>query len=336
MTSKRKVLIFTISWMVIREVLKYWFAGTFVTLSFLVGMNQAIAFQTSLPDTDVPIQMDSVFKPITKGIKKDGYTGPALEGNNIAWDKSVLTGKIDGEIVYRFQTNYGIHNEGKQDLADQDRYKKSRSEYKVKDKYAFREGDTVKYKYSFYVPKEIKLPGNRVHITGQWKNVKAGTIYMAIQTAPARNAVHNYSKWFKKSEYADMELQPQDLIFKYRGILGNDSKNYKSHAIPLARKDAWQGKWNTVEITTHHADNGSFKLVFNGKTIIDCTGCDAMPNPKHNQFYEDEWAFENHAKDGLMFHFGIYQFAWDPDRIDPTQNVNSVVYKKDIVVKKIN
>ena len=61
-----------------------------------------------------------------------------------------------------------------------------------------------------------------------------------------------------------------------------------------------------------------------------------MPNPKHNQFYEDEWAFENHAKDGLMFHFGIYQFAWDPDRIDPTQNVNSVVYKKDIVVKKIN
>ena len=43
-----------------------------------------------------------------------------------------------------------------------------------------------------------------------------------------------------------------------------------------------------------------------------------------------------HPKDQLTFHFGIYQFAWDPDRIDPTQNVNSVVYKKDIVVKKIN
>ena len=74
-------------------------------------MNQAIAFQTSLPDTDVQIQMDSVFKPITKGIKKDGYTGPAIEGNNIVWDKSVLTGKIDGEIVYRFQTKYGVQNE---------------------------------------------------------------------------------------------------------------------------------------------------------------------------------------------------------------------------------
>ena len=61
---------------------------------------------------------------------------------------------------------------------------------------------------------------------------------MAIQTAPARNQVKVFGDWFKKSEYADMKIQPQDLIFKYRGILGNDSKNYKSH-IPLARKDAW-------------------------------------------------------------------------------------------------
>ena len=335
MASQRKALIFSNGEMVIREVLKYWITGTFVTLSILVGMNQAIAFQTSLPDTDVPIQMDSVFKATKTGINSNAFPGIKVRGNRIAWKKSVLTGKIEGETVYRFQTKYGIHNESKQDTADQDRYKKSRAEYNLNDTFLW-EGDSVTYKYSFYVPKEIKLPGNRVHITGQWKNVKAGTIYMAIQTAPARNAVHNYSKWFKKSEYADMELQPQDLIFKYRGILGNDSKNYKSHAIPLARKDAWQGKWNTVEITTHHADNGSFKLVFNGKTIIDCTGCDAMPNPKHKQFYEDEDAFKKHKKDQLTFHFGIYQFAWDPDRIDPTQNVNSVVYKKDIMVRKIN
>ena len=87
MNSQREALIFRIGDTVIREVLKYWIAVTFVTLSILVVMNQAIAFQTSLPDTDVQIQMDSVFKPITKGIKKDGYTGPALEGNNIAWDK---------------------------------------------------------------------------------------------------------------------------------------------------------------------------------------------------------------------------------------------------------
>ena len=165
------------------------------------------------------------------------------------------------------------------------------------------------------------------------KNVKAGTIYMAIQTAPAQNAVKRFGNWFKKSEYTNTELQPQDLIFKYRGILDNDSKHHKSSAITLARKDAWQGKWNTVEITTHHADKGKFKLVFNGKTIIDCTSCDAMPNPKHEQFYEDEDAYNKHPKDQLTFHFGVYQFAWDPKRIDPSQNVNSVVYMKGISIK---
>ena len=41
------------------------------------------------------------------------------------------------------------------------------------------EGDTVTYKYSFYVPKEIELVETPTHITGQWYNSKAGTIYMA-------------------------------------------------------------------------------------------------------------------------------------------------------------
>ena len=59
-------------------------------------------------------------------------------------------------------------------------------------------------------------------------------------------------------------------MFTYRGMLGNDSKGYKSTAIPLAKKGEWQGKWHTVEITWHASDNGSFKFVFNGKTIIDC------------------------------------------------------------------
>ena len=94
MASQHKAFIFTISWMVIREVLKYWFAGTFVTLSFLVGMNQAIAFQTSLPDTDVPIQMDSVFKATKTGINSNAFPGIKVRGNRIAWKKSVLTGKI--------------------------------------------------------------------------------------------------------------------------------------------------------------------------------------------------------------------------------------------------
>ena len=100
----------------------------------------------------------------------------------------------------------------------------------------------------------------------------------------------------KKSEFADKAVQPEDLMFIYRGMLGNDSKGYKSTAIPLANKGEWQGKWHTVEITWHASDNGSFKFVFNGNTIIDCTGCDAMPKPKHKQFYEDEDAFKEHKK----------------------------------------
>lgn len=297
--------------------------------------NDVSAFQTSLPDTDVPIKMDSFFKGTKTGINREAIASVRIQPNNVAWKKSVITGKIDGETVYRFQTKYGIHNEGKQDLEDQDRYKKSRSEYTILDADAFWEGDQVTYRYSFYVPKEIKLPGNRTHITGQWKNRKAGVIVYSIQTAPALNAVKLFDDWYKKSEYSDLALMPQDLIFQYRGILGNDSKNYKSHAIPLARKDAWQGKWNTVEITTQISDTGSFKFVFNGKTIIVCSGCDTMPNEKHDQFYEDEWAYEN-STDKLAFQFGIYQFAHDPMRIDPKGNVNSVVYMKDLVVQKTN
>ena len=60
-----------------------------------------------------------------------------------------------------------------------------------------------------------------------------------------------------------------------------------------------------------------------------------MPNEKHEQFYEDDWSYEKNT-DGLMFQFGLYQFAHNPMRIDPKQNVNSVVYMKDIVVQKTN
>ena len=106
MASQRKALIFSNGEMVIREILKYWITGTFVTLSILVGMNQAIAFQTSLPDTDVPIQMDSVFKATKIGINEYAFPGIKVRGNRIAWKKSVLTGKIEGETVYRFQKHW--------------------------------------------------------------------------------------------------------------------------------------------------------------------------------------------------------------------------------------
>ena len=117
----------------------------------------------------------------------------------------------EGETVYRFQTKAGIHNESKQDTADQDRYKKSHAEYNLNDNLLW-EGDSVTEGHSFYVPKEIKLPGNRVHITGQWKMLRLHNLYGNSNCTCFKCTVHNYSKWFKKSEYADMELQPQSPL----------------------------------------------------------------------------------------------------------------------------
>ena len=54
---------------------------------------------------------------------------------------------------YTLPTKYGIHNEAKHNTADQNRYKKSRAEYNLNDTYQW-EGDTVTYKYSFYVSKK--------------------------------------------------------------------------------------------------------------------------------------------------------------------------------------
>ena len=88
-----------------------------------------------------------------------------------------------------------------------------------------------------------------------------------------------------------------------------------------------------VEITSHLDDKGSFKFVFNGETIIDCKVCDAMPNEKHNQFYEDEWAFENHKDDLCSIWCVSVRLRSTAD--DPNKNINTVVYMKDIVVEKI-
>ena len=51
--------------------MKHQLVGTAIAFGILAGCisNNATAFQTSLPETDVPIAMDNVFKPSTKGIK---------------------------------------------------------------------------------------------------------------------------------------------------------------------------------------------------------------------------------------------------------------------------
>tara|TARA_B100001093_G_C26831135_1_gene1016194 strand:+ start:1690 stop:1992 length:303 start_codon:yes stop_codon:yes gene_type:complete len=94
--------------------------GLVVICDILGGFlsNDVSAFQTSLPETDVPIKMDSFFKGTKTGINRDAIKSVIIQPNNVAWEKSVITGKIGSETVYRFQTKYGIHNEGKQDLED--------------------------------------------------------------------------------------------------------------------------------------------------------------------------------------------------------------------------
>ena len=93
-----------------------------IGLVFILGIfggfvsKDVSAFQTSLPETDVPMQMDSSFKGTKTGINRNAIKGVKVEPNNVAWEKSVITGKIGSETVYRFQTRYGIHNAGKQDL----------------------------------------------------------------------------------------------------------------------------------------------------------------------------------------------------------------------------
>ena len=78
--------------------MKHWILGTAITFGILGGMNQAMAFgSTSLPSTDVAIEMDSNFKATNKGL---GWKVLKLEPNNVAWGKSVLTGKIDDVLVY--------------------------------------------------------------------------------------------------------------------------------------------------------------------------------------------------------------------------------------------
>ena len=59
-----------------------------------------------------------------------------------------------------------------------------------------------------------------------------------------------------------------------------------------------------------------------------------MPNEKHKEFYQDDWAYDRHD-DGIMFQFGL-PICLRPRADYPNKNVNTVVYMKDILVKNLN
>ena len=53
---------------------------------------------------------------------------------------------------------------------------------------------------------------------------------------------------------------------------------------------------------------------------------------KHKQFYEDDWAFKKHPKDAIVWQFGVYHLHGILSELIQ-ENVNSVVYMKDISIK---
>lgn len=311
------------------------FTGVLITGCILSALEaSACSFNCktdlTVPETAILLSMDSKFKPTHSTFyKKDGYIGPSIEQNNVAFTNSVMTGTIDGEVVYRFQNKFGYNASKKHDIEDSLNYSLGRSEFKLKDSSAFKPGQKFTVKYDFYVPKEIKFSGNRTLYVGQFKNHKAGRIVWGIQKASAKNAVGYFEGRWRSSPFTDKEVKPHDLVFSYRGILGHNGNDSMEH-ITLARAEEWQGKWHTVEYTSDTKDNGSFKFVFNGKTIIDCTNCDTFYNAK--EFYE-EWANKNHKKDAMMFQWGVYQFAHNPSTLKKEEIVDGITYYKNIKIQ---
>ena len=57
----------------------------------------ASVFQTSLPETDVPMQMDSSFKGTKTGINRNAIKGVKVEPNNVV-KKSAITGKLAAKL----------------------------------------------------------------------------------------------------------------------------------------------------------------------------------------------------------------------------------------------
>jgi len=285
----------------------------------------------SIPPTDVPIAMDRIFVPTHSGLEQGSYKGPPIEQNNVAFTNSVMTGTIDGEVVYRFQNKFGYNASKKQDIEDSLRYRQSRSEYKIKDRYFLKPNVVNRISYEFYIPSEIEFKGFRTLHLGQMKTM--GQITWSINMLGASDSVGNFERRFRPSEYALRDTMPKDLVFQFGGVLDVRNADDVRVSVPLQKYGEWQGRWNRLEFISNFSDSGFVWVKFNEKTVLVCSNCDTLMN---NLAYSDPWHVKQFGKDNydLGFQFGVYQYANNPDdqeKLD--QNlVNAIGFMKNIEV----
>lgn len=318
--------------------MKNFIYGIAITGSIL-GTMEAIA--SEVPSTKWNPAMDSVFVPVSEGIAKDAVnTNLKLEGKRIAFKNSFMTGTIDGETVFRVQPKEGMRNE-EGDTGDSTAAKHSRSEWGTTQKQMWKFGDTSVIKYSFYVPAEVELAGHSKMLFGQAHGIHTDHHIWAISTTPSEEVVfttkngkkipiiqfHPTSKFSKTKA-----VRAQDLTLSLRGALDAQGLPKFETFIQLEKAGKWQGKWNDVEIYTTYGvgKEGAFKVVFNGKTVVDCT-CDMS---QEHEEYTSEVADIAAQKPGFTFNFGVHRYLFLNGRWGDAEVVDPVVYYKDVTILK--
>lgn len=310
--------------------MKNFLFGTLM-VTMLVGIQEATA---EVPDSPWNPAMDNNFTVTDIGLGKGINTNFEWNETNIAWNQSFLTGVIDGEVVYRTQSKEGLRNE-KGDTEDSTESRHSRAEWgTVSQSYddVIKLGDTTTIEYSFYIPEEVDFSGHSVQLFGQTHGWHSDNHAWAVMTLPSR--VTGQIKNVIPSSYSEVgrNLKSQDLVFSVRGLLdaqGHGSGKFGTE-VRLARAGTYQGKWNTISVTQTwgKGDTGAMKVVFNGKTIVDCTCDNSQTHPDYRSTFQEYGSRDP----GFVFQFGIHRFLVDPYRF--TNVVDPVVYYKNVSVIK--
>ena len=301
-------------------------------LQSIVGARKDIPVNTWNP------RMDSQFTFVKSGFSaKHINTNLKWEPNNIAWKNSFITGNINEETVFRIQSQEGKRNEGNAtDSADSKLHRHSRAEYKTKDTSLIKPGDKTTIEYSFYVPEEIEFSGHSIQMFGQTHGWHSDIHAWAVTTLPADETGHMKFQW--QSDY-DLNagnlknldvgtLKEKDLVFSVRGILDAQGHPKFGTNVKLADAGKYQGQWNTITVTQTWGKEGAVKVVFNGKTVVDCT-CD---NSQSHSDYRSEDAEYGARELGYVFAFGIHRFLAQADKFKDV--VDPIVYYKDVKVIK--
>jgi hypothetical protein len=299
-------------------------------LSTIAIITFATTANADIPANDWNPSMDSQFTSVKSGFSaKHIDTNLKWEPNNIAWKNSFITGTIDGETVFRTQSIEGKRNEQK-DSADSKINKHSRAEYKTKDKSRFKPGDTTTIEYSFYVPEEIEFSGHSIQMFGQTHGWHSDNHAWAVSTMPADETGHMKFQWHSDYALESSKLKQKDLVFSVRGILDAQGHPKFGTNIKLANADEYQGQWNTITVTQTwgKGDAGAMKVVFNGKTVVDCTCDNSM---SHSDYKSDDAEYGSRDL-GYVFAFGIHRFLAQADKF--TDVVDPIVYYKDVSVTK--